>query len=332
MAAGVTIKHKRKAGAFVGGELAAGEFGVDVSNNDVYTSSNGTTVYKVNGAAGAVDTANSPNANEFARFTDADTIEGRTVSETKSDLSLNNVDNTSDANKPVSTAQQTALDLKANLASPTFTGTVTIPTPSAGDSSTKAASTAFVQGEIASANLGLQKRTTVRAATTASITISTALNNGDSLDGVSLVTGDLVLVKNQAAPEQNGIYVVGAVPARSAQYDTYDEHAGAIIIIQEGSTNADTVYFSTSNVGGTLDTTAISFTKLVIAGELLAANNLLDVANASTARSNLGTNDAANITTGDIATARMQTNLKAALEAVSQTFNSTNTTIDGGSI
>jgi hypothetical protein len=42
----------------------------------------------------------------------------------KADVGLGNVDNTSDANKPVSTATQTALDLKANLASPTFTGTV----------------------------------------------------------------------------------------------------------------------------------------------------------------------------------------------------------------
>ena len=47
---------------------------------------------------------------------------------TKSDVGLANVDNTTDANKPVSTATQTALDLKANLASPTFTGTVTLPT------------------------------------------------------------------------------------------------------------------------------------------------------------------------------------------------------------
>lgn len=43
---------------------------------------------------------------------------------TKTDVGLTNVDNTSDANKPVSTATQTALDLKAPLASPTFTGTV----------------------------------------------------------------------------------------------------------------------------------------------------------------------------------------------------------------
>jgi hypothetical protein len=44
---------------------------------------------------------------------------------TKSSVGLANVDNTSDANKPVSTATQTALNLKANLNAPTFTGTVT---------------------------------------------------------------------------------------------------------------------------------------------------------------------------------------------------------------
>lgn len=49
---------------------------------------------------------------------------------TKAQVGLGNVDNTSDANKPVSTATQSALNLKANLASPTFTGTVTVPTPS----------------------------------------------------------------------------------------------------------------------------------------------------------------------------------------------------------
>lgn len=46
----------------------------------------------------------------------------------KGDIGLGNVDNTSDLNKPISTATQTALDLKAPLASPTFTGNVTVPT------------------------------------------------------------------------------------------------------------------------------------------------------------------------------------------------------------
>jgi hypothetical protein len=69
----------------------------------------------------------------------------------KGDVGLGNVDNTSDANKPVSTATQTALDLKANLASPTFTGTPTLPTgtiattQTAGNNSTAVATTAYVQ-------------------------------------------------------------------------------------------------------------------------------------------------------------------------------------------
>lgn len=63
---------------------------------------------------------------------------------TKSMVGLGNVDNTADTGKPVSTAQQTALDLKAPLASPTFTGTPAAPTPTAGDSTTKIATTAFV--------------------------------------------------------------------------------------------------------------------------------------------------------------------------------------------
>ena len=53
---------------------------------------------------------------------------------TPATLGLENVNNTSDANKPVSTATQTALDLKAPLASPTFTGTVVLPTVTAGGS------------------------------------------------------------------------------------------------------------------------------------------------------------------------------------------------------
>jgi hypothetical protein len=69
----------------------------------------------------------------------------------KGDVGLGNVDNTSDTNKPVSTAQQTALNLKADLASPTFTGTPTLPTgtiattQTAGNNSTAVATTAYVQ-------------------------------------------------------------------------------------------------------------------------------------------------------------------------------------------
>lgn len=67
---------------------------------------------------------------------------------TKTQVGLGNVDNTSDANKPVSTATQIALNLKANLASPTFTGTPAAPTASIGTNTTQIATTGYVITEI----------------------------------------------------------------------------------------------------------------------------------------------------------------------------------------
>ena len=74
-----------------------------------------------------------------------------TVAGAKTNLDLNNVDNTSDLNKPVSTATQAALDLKAPLASPVFTGLPTAPTAAAGTSTTQIATTAFVNAALATA-------------------------------------------------------------------------------------------------------------------------------------------------------------------------------------
>lgn len=213
---------------------------------------------------------------------DADAAAQRTT------LGLGNVENTADASKPVSTAGQAALDLKAPINNAVFTGTTTLAADPA--SALQAATKQYVDGKIA--NVG--KRGRVRAATTANITIATALNNGDTLDGVTLATGDLVLVKNQSAPEANGIYVVGVTPARFEEFDTYNEHPGALIAVEEGTTLADTLWICTSNDGGTLDTTAIAFTQFTAAGALLAANNLSDLANAATARTNMGVPAASN--------------------------------------
>jgi hypothetical protein len=66
----------------------------------------------------------------------------------RSNLGLGSVDNTADTAKPVSTAQQTALNLKANLASPTFTGVPAAPTATSGTNTTQVATTAFVGAEI----------------------------------------------------------------------------------------------------------------------------------------------------------------------------------------
>ena len=72
-----------------------------------------------------------------------------TVAQVKTLLAISNVDNTSDANKPVSTATSTALGLKANSASPALTGTPTTPTAAAGTNTTQIASTAFVAAAVA---------------------------------------------------------------------------------------------------------------------------------------------------------------------------------------
>jgi hypothetical protein len=94
-----------------------------------------------------------------AAGTAADTkVSNAVAALTKSSVGLANVDNTSDANKPISTATQTALDLKetvanvalkAPLASPALTGVPTAPTAAAATNTTQVATTAYVRGEVA---------------------------------------------------------------------------------------------------------------------------------------------------------------------------------------
>lgn len=176
---------------------------------------------------------------------------------------------------------QAALDAKASLSAAAFTGAVTL----AGDPSANlhAATKQYVDG--IAANLG--KRSRVRAATTANITIAGALNNGDTLDGVSLSTGDLVLVKDQTAAAQNGVYVVGVTPVRASEFDAWDEFPGSLVAVAEGTVNQDTLWLCTSNTGGVLGTSALVFARLNLAGTLLAANNLADLASAATAFANI---------------------------------------------
>ena len=100
---------------------------------------------------------------------------------TPSDLGLGNVDNTSDANKPVSTAQQTEIDTKADLASPALTGNPTAPTQADNDNSTKIATTAYVQREVSDLLGGAP------AAFDTLLEISASIANGDS-DVVALTT------------------------------------------------------------------------------------------------------------------------------------------------
>tara|TARA_R110000822_G_scaffold6851_29_gene28759 strand:- start:354 stop:1340 length:987 start_codon:yes stop_codon:yes gene_type:complete len=108
---------------------------------------------------------------------------GITEAEVKTILSLENVDNTSDANKPVSTAQQTALNLKANIASPALTGNPTAPTPATGDNDTSIATTAFVKAQGYSDTTGTVKKTAPQdCAAALSTTVTHALGQYVNVD------------------------------------------------------------------------------------------------------------------------------------------------------
>jgi hypothetical protein len=100
---------------------------------------------------------------------------------------------------------------------------------------------------------------TVRVATTGNITIATALNDGDTIDGVVLATGNLVLVKSQTAPAENGIYVVGVTPARHEDFDTFADHVGVLVSVEEGTAHANQAWLYSGTTTGTLNTTGITF-------------------------------------------------------------------------
>jgi len=101
-----------------------------------------------------------------------------------------------------------------------------------------------------------------RAATTANITISTALNNGDTLDGLTLATGDRVLVKDQSTGSQNGVYIVGATPVRADDMDTGLEAWGAVVRVQAGTVNANTTWANTNTALPTIGVTVLTFAAL----------------------------------------------------------------------
>lgn len=183
----------------------------------------------------------------------------------KGDVGLGSVDNTADTAKPVSTAQQTALDLKLNLAGGSLSNFLTL---HADPSSALHAATKQYVDSVAS---GLNPKASVKAATTANITLS----GNQTIDGVSITAGMRVLVKNQSTASQNGIYVSSASAwARALDQDAWAEVPGAFVFVEEGTANADTGWVSTANAGGTLGSTSIAWTQFSGAGAYTASGGI----------------------------------------------------------
>jgi hypothetical protein len=125
---------------------------------------------------------------------------------------------------------------------------------------------------------GLDVKASVRVATTAAVTLSTGLENGDTLDGVTLATGDRVLVKNQADGSENGVYVVKASGAPDRALDANsnaDVTSGMFTFVEQGTVNGNSGWVLTTDNPITLGTTALTFAQFSGAGTYTASNGVL---------------------------------------------------------
>jgi len=109
---------------------------------------------------------------------------------------------------------------------------------------------------------GLRTRIVAECATTANIDLTADLQNGDTIDGVTLATGDRVLVKDQSTGSQNGLYTVVAsgTASRDTEYDTIAELSGQMVVINQGTTNDNKIFLCTTNNTATLGSDTITFT------------------------------------------------------------------------
>lgn len=136
---------------------------------------------------------------------------------------------------------------------------------------------AATKGYVDGVRSGLDVKQSVRVATTAALTLSSDLENGDTVDGVTLATGDRVLVKNQDTASENGIYVVKAsgAPDRATDADSSAEvTAGMFTFVAEGTVNGDSGWVLTTNDTITLGTTGLVFAQFSGAGQIVAGDGL----------------------------------------------------------
>ena len=143
-------------------------------------------------------------------------------------------------------------------------------TPSAG---TDAANKSYVD----SVAQGLDTKASVVAATTTNGTLATAFANGQVVDGVTLVTADRILIKNQTDATANGIYTVNAsgAPTRSTDMDAGSEFPSAYVFVEQGTVNADTGWVCTNNAPVTLGSTNIVWAQFSGAGTYTANNGVV---------------------------------------------------------
>ena len=109
---------------------------------------------------------------------------------------------------------------------------------------------------------GLRTRTIAECATTANVNLSNGLEAGDSIDGVTLVAGDRVLVKDQSTASENGLYlaVSSGAASRDPEHDSIAELSGGMVVVNQGSTNDNKIFLCTTDNTGSVGSTSITYT------------------------------------------------------------------------
>lgn len=138
-----------------------------------------------------------------------------------------------------------------------------------------AATDAVTLQQLQAAIRGLSWKDEVRAASTTNGTLASAFANGSTLDGVTLATNDRILLKDQSAGAENGIYTVNAsgAPTRAVDADATTELENASVFVSSGTVNADKAFTQTATVT-TVGTTAQTWVQFGGGTAITAGNGL----------------------------------------------------------
>lgn len=163
--------------------------------------------------------------------------------------------------------------------SPNGTGTVTVPSgykDRAGFGTTSLVTKEYVDA----VKVGLDFKDSVRVASTADVTIS---GPGAAIDGISLSSGDRVLLKNQSTGSQNGIYSWNGAASAMTRTTDADANAevtsGMFVFVEEGTVSADQGFVLTTDGSITVGSTSLSFTQFSGAGQIIAGDAITKTGN-----------------------------------------------------
>jgi hypothetical protein len=128
--------------------------------------------------------------------------------------------------------------------------------------SPSASSDAATKNYVDQAVAGLRTRTIAECASTANVNLTNGLEAGDSIDGVTLVAGDRVLLKDQTDSTENGLYlaVSSGAASRDPEHDSIAELSGGMVVVNQGSTNDNKIFLCTTDNTGSVGSTAITYT------------------------------------------------------------------------